>query len=170
MNQNRIAPGVPTGGQFAAHDRADDLVDLRADLAETEAAERLLIRRKAIIAMQLVAADILAEHPEARYFEMAYSGGHQGTYGPLYADVILDEHGEPIVDEDGRDVIEFDAYDPYVRLVPRRHPSQIKATERDGVVNIAPEPEPGFDWLTYGPDSVRVDLHAVRAASLGRTE
>lgn len=130
---NRVNAGVPTGGQFAAHDRAEGDVDLVASFRASQVREAQLSLHNNRLATKILAQTLLAERPDAAYFSV--SEGEEGDYWNSEG-VLLDADKNVIVEWTG----ELDCGDRLFEFIdlPFRKP---RDPGGDG------EPAPGFDWL-----------------------
>lgn len=156
---NRVSAGVPTGGQFAPRQHADDTVTLRQQLRQTKALGRDLVRRQAVLTAQIIAAEILEEAPNARYFELTYAT-HGGGYD-MYGLAVLDEGGNEILDDDGLPVVEAGDWEDHVGSLPDI-PNYTVAWDPNDPTKQIRTPARGWEWIADG-DNPRIDLHAVRA-------
>lgn len=88
MTQTRVRAGIPTGGQFAASDRAESAVELARD------AEKAARRARIAAELRAAAQEVLAQHPTAEYVTVPY-----GVHEHLSLGIITDGEGQEL----GRD-------------------------------------------------------------------
>lgn len=155
-NQTRVSAGVPTGGQFAAQDRAEDTVTLVDAFRANQRAAHDLVHHNQRLATTILARMLLAERPDARY--LTISEGEEGGYW---------NNGGTLLDADEQELIETDELDcadaiyDFVDL-PLYAPT----------VWGEDAPAPGFEWLTMTPGNHReyatatIDLQAAAAQEL----
>lgn len=157
-NQNRVGAGVPTGGQFAPHQHADDTITLRAQLRDTRALERDLVRQKAVLTAQIIAAEILEDAPTARFLELTW--GISGSDYDYYGVAVRDENGDEIVDEDGLAVVEVSDWEDAIGALPEVPSGDWRTDPTTG--ERVHTPAKGWEWFRHG-DAPTIDLVAVRA-------
>lgn len=95
-NQNRVNAGVPTGGQFAAQDRAEAIVTLQGELASAGEEATKIAHRRSRLSAALIAEAILGEYPTATHLRLE-----------PYDDAVIWWPGE-IIDADGNVLSEDD--------------------------------------------------------------
>lgn len=136
--QDRVHAGVPTGGQFAAHDRSEDLVSLREQLRDGQRAELAQSRQNSRISAKILATAILAEYPTA--VGMTITEGEDGGYWSIVG---------TITDEDGNELGTTDEMPSGQELyadidLPLNLQIDVDELGREA-------PAPGFDWLFMTP-------------------
>lgn len=173
----RVHSGVPTGGQFAAHDRAEaegslppastdkraaviDLTSLNARRDRVAALYRAAQKEIHITAAAEIAATVLAEFPDARWVELG-DGGE--SYDSLWLVRVLDNDRQEIVG--GGD--SYDTEDLLGELsatateLPYAAPRVMTETEFGWVQGPA---DPDYDWFVEDGEGTKfLDLPAAVA-------